>query len=340
MNPGGKRLRVNWHRPRLLSHAAEAPPPLSGMGGVSMLRKLGIGLIGLIVAGFFVLILAFSSFYVVSEGTRGVLTRNGAFVAVVDPGLGFKLPLFDQVYTMEVRNMSLDFDVHVYSLDTQQYTARLTVNYDLDPGQVETVFKREGVNYASRRLRPLVETQMKEVAGKFTAQRTIQERDVYGIEVRDAVREAALQYNVNVTEVQIQNIDFTEQFEGAIETAMLAKAKVEEERQKLEQNRIIAETKVIQATANANAMRQTAQGNADSKRIEAEAEAARIAAIGKAEADAIRMKAESLRNNPELTAYTYSLAAQNWNGQLPQQFVPGSSLPMISVGGGSPGPRQ
>lgn len=298
-----------------------------------MLRKIGKSLIGLVVVGFVVLLLAFASFYVVSEGTRGVLTRNGAFVAVIEPGLGFKLPIFDVVYDMEVRNMALDFDVHVYSADTQQYTARLTVNYDLDPGQVETIFKNEGLYYADRRLRPLVETQLKEMAGKFSAQRTIQERDVYGNEVRDAVRQAAKVYGVNVTEVQVQNIDFTEQFEAAIETAMLAKAKVEEEKQKLEQNRIIAETKVVQAAANANAMRQTAQGNADAKRIEAEAEAARIAAIGQAEAEAIRMKAEALRNNPELTAYTYSLAAQNWNGQLPQQFVPGSTLPMINLGG-------
>lgn len=311
----------------------------SRQGGMPMLRKLGKGLLGVAALVFLVLLLGLASFYVVSEGNRGVLTRNGAFVAVVEPGLGFKLPVFDVVHQMEIRNMALEFDVHVYSSDTQQYTARVTVNYDLDPGQVEMVFKREGVYYATRRLRPLVETEMKEVAGGYSAQRTIQERDVYGTEVRDAVRDAAKLYGVNVTEVQIQNIDFTEQFESAIETAMLAKAKVEEERQKLEQNRIIAETKVVQAAASANAMRETAQGNADAKRIEAQAEAARIAAIGEAEAEAIRRKAEALRNNPELTAYTYSLAAQNWNGALPQQFVPGSTLPMLNLGKDAALPR-
>lgn len=279
-----------------------------------------------------VIIILMSSWYTVDEGTRGVLTRNGSFVSVVDPGLGFKVPIIDTVTSMEIRNMSLEMDVHVYSSDTQQYKAKVTVNYDLDPGQVETIFKQEGVHYADRRLKPLVETEMKEVAGKFTAQRTIQERDVFGIEVRDAIREVAKNYRVNVTEVQVQNIDFTEQFEGAIETAMLAKAKVEEERQILEQKRITAETRVVDATADANAARERANGEADAKITNAKAEAARISSIGEAEAAAIRAKGEALATSPGLVAYTYALAAMQWDGKLPTQFVPGSAIPFVDAG--------
>jgi regulator of protease activity HflC (stomatin/prohibitin superfamily) len=276
-------------------------------------------------------IIIFGSIYVISEGERGVLTRNGAFVAVKDPGLGFKVPIIDGVTDMEIRNMRIETPVHVYSSDTQQYEAAVSVNYDLNPAEVERIFKSEGVYYADRRLKPLVETILKEVAGKYSAQRTIQERDIFGAAVRDAIREEAQRYGINVTEVQITNIDFTDQFENAIETAMLAKAKVEEERNILEQKRISAETKVVDATAEANARREQAQGEADAVRFAAEAEAVRIAQIGQAEADAIKKKAEALRNNPELTAYTYSLAAQNWDGALPTQFVPGSTLPILNV---------
>lgn len=291
------------------------------------LPKLIAGVIG----GVTLLILVFSSIYVVSEGERGVLTRNGAFVAVVEPGLGFKVPIIDGVTDMEIRNMRIETPVHVYSSDTQQYEAAVSVNYDLNPAEVERIFKAEGVYYADRRLKPMVETVLKEVAGKYSAQKTIQERDVFGAAVRDAIRDEAQRYGINVTEVQITNIDFTDQFEGAIETAMLAKAKVEEERNILEQKRIQAETRVVEATAQANALREQAKGEADAKRTQAEAEATRIERIGQAEADAIQKKADALRNNPELTAYTYSLAAQNWDGKLPTQFVPGSTLPILNV---------
>ncbi len=274
----------------------------------------------------------FSSCYRVSEGERGVLTRFGKFVGVVDPGINFKVPIMHAVTKMEIRNMTLTDDVHVYSSDTQQYTAKITINYDLDPGQVENIFKREGVSYAERRLRPLALTEMKEVAGKFNAQRTIQERDVFGVEVRDAIKLVAMEYGINVTQVQVQNIDFTDQFEQAIEKAMLAKAKVEEEKSILDQKRIQAETVVVTAMAEANAQREKAKGEADAKVTQADAEARRIAQIGLAEANAIRQKSEALRSNPELTNYTYALAAGNWDGKLPTQFVPGSALPILTVG--------
>jgi regulator of protease activity HflC (stomatin/prohibitin superfamily) len=289
--------------------------------------KLGGAVGGLLV----LVMIGASSYFVVNEGELGVLTRNGAFVGTQKPGLGWKVPILDTVTDMEIRNMALQFDVHVYSLDTQQYTAAITVNYDLEPSAVEQIYKREGVSYAERRLKPLVETQMKEIAGKFTAQRTIQERDIFGAKVRDAVRDNAKRYNISVTEVQVQNIDFTEQFEKAIENAMLAKAKVTEEENILQQKKVQAETKVVEATAGANAAREVAKGQADAKVTQAKAEATRIAEIGQAEADAIQKKANALRDNPELASYTYALASMNWDGKLPTQFIPGSTLPILNV---------
>lgn len=295
-------------------------------------KRLPIGKIASWVAVTFgILISLFGTIYIVDEGNRGVLTRNGAFVEVKGPGLDFKIPIIDSVTHMEIRNMRIEVPVSVYSSDTQQYAAAVSVNYDLNPAEVERIFKSEGIDYADRRLKPLVETTLKEVAGKFSAQRTIQERDVFGAQVRDAIREQASGYGINVTEVQVTNIDFTDQFEGAIEDAMLAKAKVEEERNILEQKRIQAETRVVEATAQANARREEAQGEADAVRFAAEAEAVRIEQIGEAESEAIRKKADALRNNPELTAYTYALAAQNWDGLLPTHFVPGSALPILNV---------
>ncbi len=295
-------------------------------------KSVGFGAVSLIA-----LVIALSSFYIVQEGERGVLTRNGAFVSIQEPGLGFKVPIIDKVTDMEVRNMALQFDVQVYSLDTQQYTAAVTINYDLDPSAVERIFKQEGVYYADRRLKPLAETQMKEIAGKFTAQRTIQERDIFGAKVRDAVRDNAKRYGISITEVQVQNIDFTEQFEKAIEDAMLAKAKVTEEENILQQKKVQAETRVVEATAQANAAREEARGQADAKVTQAQAEATRIAAIGQAEADAIQKKADALRDNPELASYTYALASMNWDGKLPTQFIPGSTLPILNVGPAAPG---
>lgn len=296
------------------------------------LPRINIVTAAMWVAGvIFFAILALNSFFVVSEGNRGVLTRNGGFVAVESPGLGFKVPFFDTVHQMEIRNMRMELTVNVYSADTQQYNALLSVNYDLNPAEVERIFKNEGIEYADRRLRPLVEATLKEIAGQFSAQRTIQERNIYGAQVLEAIRAAAAIYGINVTEVQVTNIDFTDQFENAIEDAMLAKAGVEQQRNILEQRRIQAETVVVDATAEANALRERAQGEADAAVMAAQAEAIRIQQIGEAEAESMRLRSEALSQNPQLTEYTRALAAMNWDGVLPQQFVPGSALPILDL---------
>lgn len=272
-----------------------------------------------------------SGFYTVSEGTVGIKTRNGKFVETVNAGLGFKLPWVDQVHVMETRNMKMELETHVYSADTQQYNTTIAVNFDISPADAEHLFKAEGLYYADRRLRPLVESTLKEVGGKYNAQRTIQERDKFGADAREAIVEAAKVYNIRVTEVQVRDLNFTKQFEQAIEQAMLAKAKVEEERNVLEQKRIKAETIVVEAAANANAEREKAKGQADAQILIANANAKAIEMEGLARADAARKMAEAVQATPALADYERALASKNWNGQLPTSFVPNTTVPILNI---------
>lgn len=316
---------------------------------VSLGIKVILGLVAVIV----VISTAAGSFYTIDEGTRGVLTRNGAFVSIEDPGFGMKMPFVDDVTEIEIRNMALEGNLPTYSSDTQQFNAQVTINYEIDPGSVERLFKREGLAYATRRLWPIMERNLKEVAGKYNAAEIIQKRDVFGARVLDSVKTEANDYDIIVTAVQVRNVDFTETFETAIEAAMLAKAEVQRQIQLLEQTRQSTQSTVITATANANAARQKANGDADAaraaaqaaadaKKFDAEAEAERIRsvgdanaasvlALGNAEATSIEKKAAALAQNANLAPYTYALAAQNWDGKLPQNYIPGAALPVLNL---------
>jgi len=80
-----------------------------------------------------------------------------------------------------------------------------------------------------------------------------------------------------------------------------------------------AQITVTQATARANAVRAEAQASADAIKLK-----------GEAEASAIRARAEALGQNPGLVSL---VQAERWDGKLPATMVPGSALPMLSVGG-------
>ena len=117
--------------------------------------------------------------------------------------------------------------------------------------------------------------------------------------------------------VQIENIDFSDAYETAIEAAAQAEAAVRKAKQELEQKKVDAERVVVQATADATARVTAAKAEADAIRLKGEADAAAIAAKGAA-----------LRDNPALVNLT---ATEHWDGKLPTTMVPGSAVPFVQV---------
>jgi uncharacterized membrane protein YqiK len=64
----------------------------------------------------------------------------------------------------------------------------------------------------------------------------------------------------------------------------------------------------------------------------AKAEADAIRLKGEAEAAALQAKSAALRDNPSYVALT---AAEKWDGKLPTTFVPGSTVPFVTIPRGS-----
>jgi regulator of protease activity HflC (stomatin/prohibitin superfamily) len=70
------------------------------------------GSVGAFAAGLAVLValtIIIGSWYTVDQTQRGVLLRNGALVAIVQPGLHFKWPLIESIYKidMQTHNISI-----------------------------------------------------------------------------------------------------------------------------------------------------------------------------------------------------------------------------------------
>lgn len=290
-------------------------------------KMIGYGVLG--VAGLFLLTLAAGSWYTVEQGSRAVVLRWGELTSVRDPGLHWKVPIMDSVEDFEVRTQSLRFEgVQSYSKDIQQSESIVTVNYSLPAENVADVFTRFGTNYAERILQPAVLDRYKEVFGRYTAAELIANREVVGDAVQAAIAKDVERAGLIIYEVQVTNIDFTDEFERAVEAAATAKAEVSRADQVLLRKKVEAQTVVVEAEAQADANRAAAAGRADALRPEADAQAFQIEARGVAEAAAIEAKARALAANPDYVAY---FSAQQWNGQLPGTMLPGSAVPFVTV---------
>jgi len=74
----------------------------TGDSGGGSLKSLGILAIG---AG---VLWSLSGFYIVDEGTRGVETRFGAYIATTQPGLNWRFPTpIDKVQIVDVQNVQV-----------------------------------------------------------------------------------------------------------------------------------------------------------------------------------------------------------------------------------------
>jgi len=175
----------------------------------------------------------------------------------------------------------------------------------------------------------VVNQQVKIVFGHYTAVKAIQERGNLNTAIKDAISDT-LKYDpmLIIEAVQLENIEFSQNYLHSIEQRMLAEVEVQKLQQNAEREKVQAQITVTQATAKANAVRAEAQANADATRLSGEASAANIKITGEAEAAAIEARGKALSANPNLVTL---VQAERWNGVLPTTMVPGSTVPFVSI---------
>lgn len=290
---------------------------LSSLGAARSRFNLGwllvpaVALIGLIVV--------MGSWYTIDQGERGVHLRNGAVVGSAEPGLGFKLPIFDTIKRIPVQNLTVQYDkVPAYSKDQQTAEIKVSVSFHVPPGEVVALYSEYGSveSLTSRLVDRQVPTQVENVFGQYTAISAVQHRVQFVQDVTKAIREA-VKGPVVIDSVQIENIDFSDAYEKSIELRMQAEVLVQTEKQNLEKEKVNADIAVTQA-----------RGQAESRLALARAEAEATRVKGEAEAAAIKARAEALAQNQNLVELT---KAERWNGQLPTTMLPNSALPFLST---------
>jgi regulator of protease activity HflC (stomatin/prohibitin superfamily) len=274
-----------------------------------------IGVAALVLAAMIVL---FGSWYQIDQGERGVHLRNGAVIGSSEPGLGFKLPVFDSIKRISVQNLAAQYEkVPAYSKDQQTAEIRVSVSFHVPPGEVVALYSEYGSidGLVSRVVDRQVPTQVENVFGRYTAISAVQNRVQFVQDVTKAIRDS-IKGPIVVDSVQIENIDFSDAYEKSIELRMQAEVLVQTEKQNLEKEKVNAQIAVTQA-----------QGQADSSlaRARAEAEATRVK--GEAEASAIKARAQALAQNQDLVELT---KAERWDGKLPTTMIPNAALPFLT----------
>ena len=251
-------------------------------------------------------VLAFSSVATVPVGSTGILLTMGKVEdSSLTEGLHFKLPFVQRIISMDNRVKKLELSTEAFSKDIQTVSATLAVNYRLQPEKTFSIYKTAGLAYESNLIVPATHEVLKSVCAQYTAEELISKRAESSDMMRDELDAKLSGMGISVTDFNIIDFDFSDEFISAVESKQVA-----------EQLKKKAATENETAIAQAEREKQVAI-----KQSEAQAESVRIAA--QAEADAVKLAADAeayrlQKINEQLTEKTIqNTLAERWDGKLP-----------------------
>ncbi len=239
-------------------------------------KLIGIGIIILVV-----IVAASQSTYVVEPGFRGVEVTLGKVSDQFKPeGFGSKSPFVTHIVSIPVRQLASALAAECYSSDLQQVNISLRVLYRIPESSVVRIYKEFSGDPFDSLIAPRVQEALKEVTALQSAEQIVKNRESIKARAVVVTREKIGPILI-VEDIVLENITLSKELEAAIESKMVQE----------------------QEAAKARFTQQKAQIEADTAIIKA-----------KGEAEAIRVRAEAIKDNPGLIQLQI---VEKWDGKAP-----------------------
>jgi regulator of protease activity HflC (stomatin/prohibitin superfamily) len=224
--------------------------------------------IPLLILGFIVFIILFTSFVTVKQGTIAVVTVFGKYRRILSPGLNFKIPLIEQVYSrISIQNRSVELEFQAVTIDQANVYFKAMLLYSvLD--QSEEAIKNVAFKFVDER--NLMQALVRTIEGSIRAYVATKRQSDVLILRRDIVDHVKEQldtvletWGYHLQDLQLNDITFDEVIMKSMSQVVASnnlKAAAENEGQAL----LITKTKSAEAEGNAikiaaEAERQAAQ---------------------------------------------------------------------------------
>ena len=216
----------------------------------------------------------------IPAGHRGVVIRfNAVTGTILDEGLQTKLPFIDSVVKMSVQTEKYETGAASASRDLQDVNTTIALNWRLDPGMADEVYRTLGLEYINRIAAPAVQETIKQVTAKYIAEDLILKRETVKNEIQENLSNRLLQRGIITETVSITEFQFSSTFVAAIEAKVAAEQAVWEAKNKLERVKVEAEQREAEAKGEAAARIAKAEGEAEYIRVVTEAQVAANEAI-------------------------------------------------------------
>ncbi len=247
------------------------------------------------IAVFVVLVfLVFSSLFVVEVGFVGVrINILTGETKSFSQGTYFKIPVIYKVVNYDVKTQKQEIEADSASKDLQTVRARIVVNFRPIYDKVNDIHIKVGKDYFIKVLYPAIQEVAKTAISKLPVENIIVERENLRTAIEENLRKKIEEYNIIIENVNIVDIQFTQEFNRVVEEKQIEEQKV----------------KKIQY-----------------QRMQAEEEKKRVILLAEAEAQ----KQKLLRDSSNQTVINLKWI-EKWDGHLPQYMLSDKSNMMVML---------
>ena len=247
------------------------------------------------------IIFGIASITTVPTGYVGVKTRFGKVQDdVIQEGLNTKAPFIEKIVKIDCRTQKVELESATATKDLQEVTFKIAVNFNINKETANELYKNVGKSYQDIVVNPAILESIKAVTAQYTAEELITKRSEVSNKMQDTLKEKIEAKGFNVVDFNILDLDFSAEYNQAIESKQVAEQQAKQAQYELEKAKVENEKKIENAKAEAEVMRQQ-----------------------NAEITEQTLRLKELENQQKLI--------EKWNGALPSTTL-GDNMPILNLG--------
>ena len=296
--------------------------------------------IAIIVVVVLLLILIIRNIHVVQQSKAYVIERMGAFSAVWEVGIHFKIPFIEKVAKkVSLKEQVLDYPPQpVITKDNVTMQIDTVVYFQITDPKLYTY----GVEYPMVAMETLTATTLRNIIGDLELDQTLTSRDVVNTKMRAILDEATDPWGIKVNRVELKNILPPADIQNSMEKQMKAER---DRRQSILQAEgqkksaiLIAEGERESAILKADAEKQAAILRAEAEKeaaiLRADGEATAIRAVQQALADSLEMLNEKAPNDSVLKLKAIEAMQKVADGKATKIIIPSEMQGLVGLASG------
>jgi regulator of protease activity HflC (stomatin/prohibitin superfamily) len=275
------------------------------------------GYIAIAVLAIAILILLIRNIYIVQQSRAYVIERLGAFSAVWQVGMHFKVPFIERVAKkISLKEQVLDYPPQpVITKDNVTMQIDTVLYFQITDPKLYTY----GVEHPMSAIENLTATTLRNIIGDLELDQTLTSRDVINTKMRAILDEATDPWGIKVNRVELKNILPPQDIQSSMEKQMKAER---DRRQAILQAEgakrsaiLVAEGEKESAILRADAAKQAAI-------LKAEGEAQAILEVQKALADSLKLLNEAAPNDQVIKLKALESMQKVADGQATKIIIP------------------